>query len=326
LSNVSDSSLLLVVRLILSRSVLYLGTLLVVSLFIFAAVEVLPGDTASRILGQQATPETLAVLRDRLGLNVPAYERYWSWLTGIVLRNDWGNSIVSDQPITYLVFPRLRNTLMLAGSVLILYLPVSMILGILTALNHNRGADNVISILALAGMSLPEFVTGFLLLIVFAVTFDLFPALSLLDGSESLPDLVHKLALPVLTLLTVTTAYGLRILRDELIDVFESEYVRMAILKGLPKWQVVFRHALPNSVVPMLNVWGLTAAWLIGGVVVVETVFSYPGLGRLLMNSLGVLDTPVIEAIVLILATTYTLVNLVVDIAAILLNPRLRTT
>ncbi len=266
------------------------------------------------------------MLRDKLGLNVPAYERYWLWLTGIILHGDWGNSLVSDQPVSHLVFPRLRNTLILASSVLVLYLPLSLILGVLAALYHNRGVDNMISILALAGMSLPEFVTGFILLMVFAVTFDLFPAHSLLDGGESLPNLLHKLALPVLTLLTVTTAYGLRMLRDELIEVFESEYVRMAILKGLPKWQVVFRHALPNSFVPLLNVWGLTAAWLIGGVVVVETVFGYPGLGRLLMNSLGVLDTPIIEAIILILATTYVLVNLVVDIAAILLNPRLRST
>jgi peptide/nickel transport system permease protein len=223
------------------------------------------------------------------------------------------------------VVPRLKNTLILAAAATLVYLPLSFGVGILTALYHHRPIDSILSIIALAGMSVPEFVIGIVLVIVFAVSLQWLPALSLVQEARTLGEWAEALVLPTLALAAAMVAYGVRMLRDSLVDVFEAEYVIMATLKGVPRWRVVIRHALPNAVLPMLNVTALNIAWLIGGVVVIENVFTYPGLGQLLVSSIGNLDVPVIEAVTLIMTIAYVLLNLGVDIAAILLNPKLRS-
>jgi len=312
------------VRLVLSRTALAVLTLFAVSVIIFWAVEWLPGDPATRVLGRAATEERAQQLRERMHLDRPAAVRYWLWLSGFV-RGDWGESLVAQRPVTDYVLPRLRNTLLLAGLTLLVYVPTSMVLGIVTAVFRDRFFAVVLSTLALIGTSLPEFVVGILLLLVFAVIIPLFPPLALIDQARSLPQVLQMLTLPTLTLVTVVTAYAVRMMQGSLVAVMESEYVRTATLKGVPKHRIILRHALPNALGPALRATTLNVAWLIGGVVLVESVFNYPGLGRLLVTSVGVLDTPVIEAIAMIMAAVYIFTNLGADVVSVLLNPRLRT-
>lgn len=311
-------------RLILSRLVLSLFTLWLASVVIFAATEVLPGDAASRLLGREATPETLALMREKLNLNASPLERYSRWLTGFV-QGDLGMSLTGQRPVAEIIKPRLRNTFTLAAIALLIYLPLSFSFGLIAASFRGRFLDNLISVVSLMGMSIPEFVIATLLVIAFAVNWPLFPALSLIDQVKSFPELLRTLTLPTLTLVAAMTAYGVRMLRDNLIDVLESDHVRMATLKGLPRLRVLLRHALPSAIAPMLNVTALNIAWLIGGVVVIETVFTFDGIGRLLINAIGDLDVPTIEAIVMIMAAVYVVVNLLADIGSLIFNPQLRT-
>ena len=313
----------MLIRLVASRIVLSLFSLLVVSWAIFWAVEWLPGDTAARVLGREASAESVRVLRARLHLADPPLVRYGHWL-GHFVQGDWGESLAADRPVVRYVFPRLRNTLILAGLALGLYLILSLTIGVVTALFHGQVLDTWLSVLTLVGMSMPEFVVGILLVLVFAVAVPLFPPLALMDQVKTFPGLLYTLSLPVLTLTAAMTAYAVRMMRDNLIDVLESDYVQMATLKGLPRVRVVLRHALPNALGPALNVTALNIAWLMGGVVVVETVFNFPGLGRLLVDSISFHDVPVIEAIAVVLASVYMLANLGADVLVLVLNPRLR--
>lgn len=311
-------------RLILSRSALALVSLLAVSIIIFWCVEWLPGDTATRILGRDATAESLAVLRQKLQLDLPASVRYLHWLAG-VLRGDLGMSLVADRPVLDYVWGRAANTLTLAAFVLALYTPLSLVLGLWTAVSRGKLSDHVVSILVIFGMCVPEYVVGILLMIIFALTLPWFPPLALIDQVHDFFGLLHFLFLPAVTLTAAMTAYAVRLMRENLIDVLESGYVQMARLKGLPRWRVLLWHALPNAVGPALNVTALNIAWLMGGIVVVETVFNFPGLGRLLVDSVGLKDVPVILAASLLLTVVYILCNLAADIASMLLNPKLRT-
>lgn len=313
-----------VLRLVLARLGLALLTLLAVSLVIFWTVELLPGDPATRILGQGASPERAQVLREQLRLDEPAHERYLLWL-GDFVRGDWGDSLVARRPVTDYVLPRLENTLILAGAALALYVPLSLLLGIVTAVFRERRFAAWLSAAVLVGTAVPEFVVGILLLLVFAVVLPWFPPLALIDDAGSLGELLHMLVLPAVTLTAAMTAYAVRMMQASLVGVLESDYVRMATLKGLSPRRVILRHALPNALGPALRVTVLNIAWLIGGVVLVEVIFTFPGIGQLLIDSIRLLDTPVIEAIALILAAVYILANLGADIAAAALNPRLRT-
>ncbi len=298
--------------------------LLVVSLIIFWCVEWLPGDTATRILGQSATADALAALRERLHLNDPALIRYWYWLKD-ALGGDFGSSLVANRPVASYVADRAANTLTLAGFALALYIPLSLILGLLTAVKRGSAIDHIASVLVLVGMCVPEFVIGILLVVAFAVTLPWFPPLALIDQARSFGDLVAILFLPTITLTAAMTAYAVRMMRENLIEVLESDYVSMARLKGLPRRQVLLRHALPNALGPALNVTALNIAWLIGGIVVVEAVFNFPGLGRLLIDAIRLKDVPVIQAVALLLSALYMLTNLLADLLVTLLNPRLRT-
>ena len=302
---------------------LSLLTLLLVSGLIFIILEVLPGDVASRILGRDATPETLALVRARLHLNDPALSRYLRWLGGMVT-GDFGTALTSSRPITKILEPRIFNTVLLAGYAFLIYLPLAVVPALIQAVRRDRPLDHTLSVVTLVLLSMPDFLIATLLMIGFVVTVPLLPAISLVDRSSSAIQYFRAMTLPAITLAIVMAVYAVRMLRDNLIEVLGSEYVRMAELKGLPRRAVLLRHALPNALVPTLNVTALNLAYLIGGVVVVEKVFGYPGFGSLLVDSLQLRDVPLIEATVLIAAAVYVGANLLADIGAVLLNPRLR--
>ena len=313
-----------IVLLVVRRTLLSIVTLLLVSLIIFSMLEVLPGDVATRILGRDATPESLEVLRTELGLDRPAAVRYLDWLGGLAT-GDLGKSLVSSRPISEILAPRIFNTLLLSLYAFALYLPLTVIPAVLQALTRDRAPDHALSVVTLVLLSMPDFLLATILLLTFVLWIPVLPAISLVDASSSWFEYLKAMTLPALTLAIVMAVYAVRMLRDNLIEVLDSDYVRMAELKGLSRARVLLRHALPNALVPTLNVTALNLAYLIGGVVVVEKVFSYPGFGTLLVDSLQLRDLPVIEATVMIAALVYIAANLVADIAAILLNPRLRT-
>jgi peptide/nickel transport system permease protein len=311
-------------RLIIGRVASSLLTLLLVSILIFFVLEILPGDVATRILGRDATPETLAAVRERLNLGDPALARYFRWL-GSVVTGDLGNSLVSNRPITAILAPRVFNTLLLSLYAFILYVPLATLPALIQATTRDRPLDHAFSVVTLVLLSMPDFLLATVLLILFVVTVPLFPAMSLVDGSTTAFGYLRAMTLPAVTLAIVMAVYAVRMLRDNLIEVLDSDYVRMAELKGVPRGRVVWRHALPNALIPTLNVTALNLAYLIGGVVVVEKVFSYPGFGSLLVDSLQLRDLPLIEATILLSAAVYVAANLLADIGAILLNPRLRS-
>jgi peptide/nickel transport system permease protein len=313
----------MILRTIILRLVLAFFTLLVVSAFIFTTTEVLPGDIAARVLGRESTQEARAAFREEKGLNRPALERYLHWLQGAV-RGDFGASLVNDRRVSDVVFPRMTNTLTLALYAFLLYVPITLLFSVLAALYHDRLPDHIISVFNLIGLSLPEFVIGTVLIYVFAVTMTLFPVMSQIQRANTLGDVIRQSTLPAVTLAIVMAVYSIRILRDNLIEVLNSEYVRMCILKGLPRSRIILFHTLPNAVVPALNTMALNLAYLIGGVVIVEQVFAFQGLGTLLVDSVNLRDAPTIEAVALIVSGIYILANLFADVMAIVLNPRLR--
>jgi peptide/nickel transport system permease protein len=313
-----------VLRLIAGRILLSLLTLLIVSLFVFAVLEVLPGDVATRILGRDATPEALELLRAKLGLNDPAPLRYLHWLGGL-LSGDLGQSLASSRQVGEILAPRIYNTILLSAYAFLLYLPLTVLPALIQAIRRDRPVDHGLSIVTLVLLSMPDFLLGTILLFTFVVLVPVLPAISLVDHSSSALDYLRAMTLPALTLAIVMAVYAVRMLRDSLIEILDSEYIRMAELKGLSARRILLRHALPNALVPTLNVTALNLAYLVGGVVVVERVFSYPGFGSLLVDSLQLRDLPVIETTVMFAALVYIGANLIADIAAVLLNPRLRT-
>lgn len=310
-------------RLVFQRLLTSALTLLLVSIIIFAVVELLPGDVATRILGRDATPETVALFRERMNLDAPPVERFGVWL-GNILSGNFGHALTSGRPISEILAPRIRNTLILAALALLLYLPLSLVPAVVQALYRDRPVDQLLSVLNLIAVSLPDFLLGTLLLIVFAVTMPIFPVMSLVDETSSIAEYLRACALPAATLAIVMAAYAVRMLRDNLIEILDADFIRMAELKGLSRSKVLVRHALPNALVPTLNVTALNLAYVIGGVVIVERVFSYPGFGSLTVDALTLRDVPLIEATVLIAAAVYIVANLLADIGAMLLNPRLR--
>lgn len=311
-------------RVIMSRLALAFLTLILVSVLIFFALEAIPGDVATRILGRFATEEQKEIFREAMNLDLPLHERYLSWIGG-ALQGDFGESLASQRQVGEVIAPKLRNTLMLATYAFLLYVPITLVLAIVSAINRNRPADNVISVFTLVGLSTPEFFLATVLLLLFAVQVKAFPTMSVLENVESLGDLLRVMFLPALTLAIVTSVYGIRMLRDNLIEVLDADYIKMARIKGLSSWQIAWRHAMPNAILPTLNITALNLAYLIGGVVVVERVFAFPGMGDQLIKAVQLLDVPVVEAIVLIVSLVYILANLVADVLGILFTPRLRT-
>ncbi|MGR3782268.1 MAG: ABC transporter permease [Albimonas sp.] len=311
-------------RMIAVRTGLGLLTLLLISVLIFGAMGLLPGDVAEAILGQNRTPETVAALRTQLGLDQPAWSRYLDWIGGM-LTGDFGRSLASGRPVADLIGGRLVNTLSLAAYAALISVPLSIGLGILAALWRGRLADRGISIGALTAISMPDFFVAYVMIFLFAVTWGLLPSLAAVSPGAGLGEWLYRATLPALALTLATSAHMLRMTRASIVNVLASPYVEMAKLKGLTPSRVVVRHALPNALAPIINVVAVNLAFLIVGVVVVETVFVYPGLGQLLVDSVAARDVPVVQAACLIFAAAYVSLNLIADILAILTNPRLRT-
>ena len=314
----------MILRLIAQRLALAALTLLVVSALIYLFTSVLPGDIAERVLGRESSAEQREIFREHLNLDEPVWKRYGVWIADVA-RGDLGRSLVNDETVTATIGMAAKNTLFLSVFAFLLYVPVTLILATLAALSKGKVPDSLISVATLIGLSLPEFVLGTLLIYVFAVQLSVAPALSIVNPGDDLATRLHATVLPAVTLMVAMAVYAIRMLRDNLIDVLDSEYVRMATLKGVPRRRVVVRHALPNAVGPALNITALNLTYLIGGIVVVETVFSYPGLGQVLVEAISVRDVPVVEATALLAAAVYIIANLVADVLALLLNPRLRT-
>ncbi|MGI9509452.1 MAG: ABC transporter permease [Geminicoccaceae bacterium] len=309
--------------LVARRLGLGLVTLLVVSVLIFFAVELLPGDIAESVLGQGATEETVAALRDKLGLDRPAPVRYLEWLGGAVT-GDFGSSLVSGESVSAAIGERFVNTLFLAAYAAVIAVPVAIILGIIVALLRNSIFDRVANVLTLTSISSPEFFLGYILILYLAVKTSMFPAIASLSGDMSFLDLLHRTFLPALTLVLVVTAHMMRMTRAAIINLLASPYIEMARLKGTPPWKVIVNHALPNAWAPIINVVALNLAYLVTGVVLVEVVFVYPGIGQLLVDAVAKRDFPIVQACCLVFAATFILLNLAADVGSILTNPRLR--
>ncbi|MCP5149157.1 MAG: ABC transporter permease [Ectothiorhodospiraceae bacterium] len=312
------------VRLIARRLVLGLATVALVSLIIFAGVEALPGDACTAFLERDAQGQLLENCRRDLGLNRSAPRRYLDWVANL-LAGDLGRTANGQRPIADLVGPRARNSFLLASIAALVGIPLAIVLGVITALARDRLADIWLSAVAILAMTVPEFVSATVLLLVFSVWLGWFPGVVLVSADAPIAALLPQLVLPVITVTLVLTAHILRMVRSSVIEVMGSDYVQMAVLKGVPYWQVVFRHVLPNALLPAINIIALTIAWLLGGLVVIEIVFNYPGLGRLMIESITKRDLPVVQAIAIILALVYVGVNLLADLMTMVLNPRLRT-
>ena len=313
-------------KLILIRIGLGVLTLFMVSVVVFVATQALPGDTARAILGREAANKArYEALREQLGLNQPMWQQYGSWLGGVV-KGDLGNSLAQDEPVTSLIGRRVANTFTLVFIAALLSVPISLFLGSLTALRRDTKFDVTVTIGSLSLAALPEFVIGIILMLLFATqVLKLLPAVSTIDPEVPISQQLDKFILPALTLTLAVAPYITRILRASTIEVLESEYVMMARLKGLPERLVLNRHALPNALAPALQVTALNLAWLAGGVVVVEAVFNFNGIGSLLVDSVKNRDMPMVQAICLIIAAVYVIANLTADILTILVSPRLRT-
>ncbi len=295
-----------------------------VSILVFAATQVLPGTTADAILGRTATAEQKAIYTRQLGLDRPLYSQYWSWFSG-VLQGDLGHSVANQQTVTSFISSRLSNSLILAGVTLLVLIPGSVLLGAWAGVRRGKAADHVISGLSLGLIALPEFVTGTILAAIVAVSLKLVPPTSIIPIGDSPLSQPSLLVLPVVTLCLAGCAYIVRMLRAGVIESMSSDYVQAARLNGINERRVIFRHALRNSLAPTVQVVALTVQWLIGGIVVVETVFSYPGLGAGLVGAVIGRDIPVVQSVTLLLALVYILINLIADLVVVLLVPKLRT-
>lgn len=304
------------------RIALGLLTLFVISLIIAFGVELLPGDLAQEILGQGATPEGLRVLRLQLGLDTPPHIRYLDWLGGMIT-GDMGLSLANKRPISELIGPRLSNTLFLGGFAALIAIPVALTLGILAALYRNSLYDRGVNIFTLTSISFPEFFIAYILILFFAIKLGWFPGISNISTELSFTDKLYRTLLPAASLTLVVVAHMMRMTRASIINLLSSPYIEMAQLKGIKPLRIITRHALPNALAPIVNVIAINLAYLVVGVVIVEVVFVYPGLGQLLVDSVSKRDVPVVQACSMIFASVYILLNLSADIISIVTNPRL---
>ncbi|MFP4306471.1 MAG: ABC transporter permease [Desulfococcaceae bacterium] len=311
------------IRFILRRLGFVAATILVSSALIFIATQVLPGDVARMILGRFATDEAVQNLRAELGLDRPLIFQYASWLFNFV-QGDWGQSLSTGDPVMGLVFSRLRNSAMLAAVAFVIYVPFGILLGLWAALRRNTATDQIISIGSLSFIGLPEFVTGVILISIFAIKLRWLPASSAIVPDASFIEALPRLILPGITVALVSLAYITRMTRSSTIDVLQTDYVRTAYLKGLRPRKVLFGHVLRNALLPTVTVAAISIGWLIGGLIVTESLFSFPGLGRLLLFAIQRQDLPLIQAVTLLLVLVFSLSNLVADILYAYLNPRIR--
>ena len=315
---------------IIQRLGLGLLILFIVTVIIFSSIEFLPGDFGEAVLGQAALPETVEAFRRELGLDRPPVERYFMW-AGNVLTGDLGNSfsgrnasgVDRSRDVWNLIQPRLANTLFLASMAALVAVPLSLALGITAALYRNSIYDRVVNATTLTTISFPEFFVGYILILIFATYFKVFPSLANISDSTPLLEKIYRSTLPALALTLVIVAHMMRMTRAAIINLLASPYIEMAQLKGASKAKVILHHALPNAWAPIVNVIAFNLAYLVVGVVVVEVVFVYPGLGQLMVDAVSSRDIPVVQACALIFAGTYILLNLFADVISIITNPRL---
>jgi peptide/nickel transport system permease protein len=317
-----------VLKTVLQRLGLGLFTLLIVAIVIFSTLVFLPGGYAQNILGQGATPETVANFNHQLGLDRPASVRFVEWLSNIVLHGDFGSSYSGlagaiVRPVSSIIAPRFYNTFFLAAMAAVIAVPLSLALGLLAALYRNSWFDRVVNAVTLTTIASPEFFVAYVLMYFFAVKHRWFYSLSTVDIHTPFWTHVSRAALPALTMTLVIIAHMMRMTRASIISLLSSPYIEMAQLKGLTPAQVILRHALPNAWAPIATVIAFNLAYLVVGVVVVEVVFVYPGIGQLMVDSVSSRDMPVVQACALIFAATYILLNLLADIISIITNPRL---
>jgi len=312
-----------VIWLIVRRAGFGFLTIIVISLIIFIGVELLPGDVAETVIGQNATQETVEAFRKALKLDLPPHVRYLVWLSDFV-RGDFGKSLANGREVSGLIGWRFANTLFLALTTAAIAIPLSVMLGMMAAFYRNTLFDKVISITTLSFISFPEFFIAYILITMFSVHFNIFPSMASINESMSLAAKLNAILLPALTLTCVVTAHMMRQTRAAIINVLASAYIEMAELKGIRRLRIITLHAFPNALSPVINVVALNLAYLIVGVVIVEVVFVYPGLGQLLVDSVSKRDIPVVQASGLIFASAYIFLNMMADILSMLANPRLR--
>ena len=311
-------------RMLLRRCFLGAVTVAIVSAIIFLGVELLPGDACTAFLERDAKGQMLENCRKDFGLDRPALTRYFEW-AGNALQGDLGMSASGRKSIAELVGHRMKNSLLLAAVSLSVGVPMAIFLGVITGLWRDRPIDLFFSTVAILAMTIPEFVSATVLILIFSVWLGWLPGIIVTSASAPASEFFPEILLPVFVLAMVMMAHILRMVRSSVIEVMAGDYIQMATLKGVPYWRIVFSHALPNALLPAINVVALTIAWLLGGVVVIEVVFNYPGLGRMMIDAISDRDLPVVQAIALIVASVYVGVNLTADILTMLANPRLRT-
>ena len=312
-------------KLILRRLALGLLTLWLISLIVFAALLALPGDAATAILGREATPDRVAALREQLNLGDSVISQYLQWVSGVIT-GSFGTSAATQQPVSELLSARVANSAFLVLIAALVAIPTSIALGVWMAMKRDRAVDHVGSTVSLVLAALPEFVIGIGLILLFATSvFQWFPAVSLIPPDERAWNVPDVVVLPAATLVLAVVPYVSRIMRGSMIEVLESDYVTMARLKGLPEREVIWRHAVPNAIVPAIQVAALQLAWMAGGVVLVEFVFSYPGIGTALVDAVGNRDMPVVQTVTMLAAGIYVLLNLLADVVTIMVTPKLRT-
>ena len=315
-------------RALLGRFSISVVTLFVVSVLIFIGTNLLPGDVAQILLGQMATPESLAALQAKLGMDQPAHVRYFMWLrdvaTGDLGFSKAGLGAGNATPIVQIIEPRIFNTLQLTSMVAVIAIPVALFLGLLAAMHPGTRLDRTITFSTLNLISVPDFLVATFLVLVFAVYLGWLPSIAYLRGDETGWGLIRALAMPTLTLMIIVSAQIIRMTRATVLNVMSSPYVEMAILKGVPRRRIILRHALLNAIGPIVNVIALNLAWLVGGVVIVEQIFAYPGLAKLMIDAVLVRDLPLVQACAMIFCASYVVLIFIADMASILSNPRLR--
>jgi peptide/nickel transport system permease protein len=310
-------------RMVLQRILIGLVTLWVVSVVVFVMTSLLPGDVAQIVLGQSATPESLAAYRAERGLDQPLVFQYFSWL-GNMVTGDLGTSKAGGASISSLISGRLYNTMFLAGIVAIISVPLSVALGLMAAMYPGTWIDRSLTFGTLALISVPEFFIATFMVLIFAVNLGWLPSIARVAAEDSFLEMVRGIAMPLIVLIIVVAAQMIRMTRAGILNVMNSPYIEMAILKGVPRKRIILRHAFYNTIGPIVNVIALNLAYLVSGVVIVETIFAYPGLAKLMIDGVQTRDLPLVQATAMIFTGTYVVLIILADVAAIMANPRLR--
>ncbi len=310
-------------RMVVQRILIGIATLWVVSVLVFAGTSILPGDVAAIVLGQAATPESLAAYRAERGLDQPLVFQYFGWLGGM-LTGDLGISKAGGASISSLIGDRLYNTMLLAAIVAVISVPISVALGLLAAMYPGTWIDRALTFGTLSLISVPEFFIATFMVLILAVKLRWLPAIAHISGDEDFLKLMRALAMPLITLIIVVSAQMIRMTRAGILNVMNSPYIEMAILKGVPRKRIILRHAFFNTIGPIVNVIALNLAYLVSGVVIVETIFAYPGLAKLMIDGVQTRDLPLVQACAMIFCGTYVVLIILADVASILANPRLR--